>query len=338
MAGAVRGGHTALTCTVEQVLVYITLHWVPRHGRYGQPARAKSTLGQLSHLSTQLCHLGRGDTYDELSCTGNPCHSVDVQLYRRGLTRGAIGEEEVSAVPLTYAKYRRLIHYLRGQIRLAVAVTRLLLLRDLVCFLLMWETATRGHDCGKLQLTDFRDPRNPQRAYGGFPLPLPGGLGGYPDGFRLLLSQLGTKTYQGVRAPPVMLEPNAAPEMCLVRALAEYMQACGAPGAPPGSGLTGYLFRPLRADHTGFREAPLGSSGLTYRLRQHLQQAGLYGGETCHSFRRGTLQHMEANGAETAAMLARGQMRQTATLQRYLDPLRHLPVAAPGVTSDGSKG
>ncbi len=120
---------------------------------------------------------------------------------------------------------------------------------------------------------------------------------------------------------------SAEPELCFICTLAEYMQARQTPTAPPGSQLRGYLFRPLRRDHAGFREAPMGSSGLTYRLRQYLQQAGQYAGETCHSFRQGTLQHSEACGAGTDALMAQGQMRSGATLQRYLDPHRHLSAA-----------
>ena len=313
---------TPLDCTPEQVLVYIHRYWIPRHSPNGKAIAPTTVLNQLSHLSTQFRLLGRGMSYDELACEGNPCRSVDMSLYRKGFSRGAVAEGflEQSAVPLTHEKFQTLIRYLWQRARLAAAVEQLLLLRDLVCFVIMWVTTSRGHDCGKLRLDDFRDPANPRRPYGGFPLPL---SLVYPVGFHLVMSQLGTKTYQGCRAPPVQLWPVGDLELCPIRALAEYSRVCLLPGAPAGSAITNYLFRPLRSDHAGFKESAMSSSGLTYRLRQHLQSAGLYDGETCHSFRRGALQHAQAAGLDEASLMALGQMRSAGTLKRYLDPTRH---------------
>jgi len=130
----------------------------------------------------------------------------------------------------------------------------------------------------------------------------------YPPGFHLALSQLGTKTYQGRRAPTVKLWPSAHPDVCPLRALAAYTQACLHPQAPPGSPVTQYLLCPLTAGHTGFKNCALSSSCMAYRLRQHLQSAGLYNGETCHSFRRGVLQHAQSEVADQASLLILGQI------------------------------
>jgi hypothetical protein len=151
----------------------------------------------------------------------------------------AEGFLEQSAVPLTHEKFRQLVSYLWQRARLATAVERLLLLRDLVCFVLMWVTTYHGHDCGKLRLDDFQDPTNLQQPYRGFPLSV---QLVYPVGFHLVMSQLGTKTYQGCRAPPVQLWPVGDLELCPLRVLAEYSQACLLPGAPAGSAITSYLF------------------------------------------------------------------------------------------------
>jgi hypothetical protein len=73
----------------------------------------------------------------------------------------------------------------------------------------------------------------------------------------------------------------------------------------------------------------MSSSGLTSRSRQHLKSAGLYNGKTCHSFRRGALQHAQALGADEASLMALGQMRSAGTLKRYLDPTRQEDPAGP---------
>lgn len=58
--------------------------------------------------------------------------------------------------------------------------------RHLACYKLMWTTACRGHDCGKLRVDDFRDPTNPRRAYNArfFPPPVTPQLV-YQQGFTL---------------------------------------------------------------------------------------------------------------------------------------------------------
>ncbi|GLC41162.1 hypothetical protein PLESTB_001797700 [Pleodorina starrii] len=318
------GGRQLMDCTPEQVLVYMEQHWTSAHrGRNstGRPSPS-AILSELSFLSTQFDLLGRRGVYDPQTGAGNPCLSSDVTIYRRGYQRqsGNAGYQERSAVPLTLAKYRRLVVYLYISAGAADGLARLVLLRDLLCFMYMWLTTTRGHDCGRLSLGDFRDPRDVGRPYGGFPLALLQPWEAYPAGFHLVVSQLGTKTYQGRRAPPVRLAPVEEMGFCFVRTLAQYLGFCRRGGWP----VQGYLFRPLEPNQSGFSERPLGSAALSARLRLHLQGAGLYEGETCHSFRRGALQHARSVGVPTAGLLELGQMRSLGTLQRYLDPSRHL--------------
>lgn len=78
----------------------------------------------------------------------------------------------------------------------------------------------------------------------------------------------------------------------------------------------------------------MSSSVMAYRLRQRLQSAGFYKGKMCHSFRLGTLQHVQVEGADEAPLMALGQMRSTRTLMQYLvrnwpeDPIRRRPAPA----------
>lgn len=74
-------------------------------------------------------------------------------------------------------------------------------------------------------------------------------------------------------------------------------------------------------DSSGFVDCAMSSSGLTYRLRQHLHKsARLYDGETCQF---SVLQYSQAAGADEVSLMVLGQMRSTGTLKQCLDSTRH---------------
>jgi hypothetical protein len=56
-------------------------------------------------------------------------------------------------------------------------------------------------------------------------------------------------------------------------------------------GENGYLFRAQNRSRNGFDDKPITSSALRKRIQKRLQEAGLYEGETLHSFRRSVVQH-----------------------------------------------
>jgi integrase len=322
------GGRTILDCSPDDVLVYLTEHWLPRHaGRQSDVPGPSAVKSHLSLLSGALARAGREGRYNAVTGEGNPCACVWVEDYRKGYQRQQMlaGYQEVSAVPLTAQKYEALVDYLWGLInRTSGARDLLVLLRDLLCILLLWQTAQRAHDIGKLGLGDFVDPAQPDQPYRGFPLPAPWECGGsaVPT---LCVSERGTKTYRLGRAPAVWLWPNpAALAFCVPRVLGLYLWLCRQPGAPPGSAVVDYLFRPLTPDQRSFKAIPLRTSTLSARLKLHLQAAGLYAGETCHSFRRGALQAAAGDGASTEELLRFSQLRTPAILKRYLDGERHL--------------
>ncbi|KAG2439632.1 hypothetical protein HXX76_004984 [Chlamydomonas incerta] len=227
--GQYGGGRTLSDCTPDQVLVYLQQHWTSVHrGRGGGEPSASAVLGQLSFLSTVFCLIGRGDSYDESRQTGNPCASADVELYWRGYTRAAgdRGQLEVSAVPLTPAKYVALVAHLWRMATGAVGLDRAVLLRDLLCWQFMWQTATRGRDCGKLRVDDFREPGRTSEAYRGF------GASSAPT--LLVLSQFGTKTYPGRRAPVREIGRTESEPLCFIRTLWAYLAALAQ--LPPAAG------------------------------------------------------------------------------------------------------
>ena len=55
--------------------------------------------------------------------------------------------------------------------------------------------------------------------------------------------------------------------------------------------LDGYLLRPMARANASFKEEPFSTDSINKRLQHHLQRLGLFGGESSHGFRRGTVLH-----------------------------------------------
>ena len=76
------------------------------------------------------------------------------------------GYLEGSAVPINEGKLHQLVDYLDKLLsRQPLTMTRLLLERDALLALLMWETSLRGINCGRITLLDFFLPGG--QAHGG---------------------------------------------------------------------------------------------------------------------------------------------------------------------------
>lgn len=145
---------------------------------------------------------------------------------------------------------------------------QLLLLRDIVLVLLMWETSMQGNNCGKLTCSDVFLP-------GGQPAPFPL-CKPVARGTSLVLKPDGTKTAKGERSGPfTLIATEDSQHSCLVR-LIQYLQH----RYPAGQIQHRYLFSPLTSTQQGFADAPPTASALGKRLNKHLQDAGLYAGES----------------------------------------------------------
>jgi integrase len=72
----------------------------------------------------------------------------------------------------------------------------------------------------------------------------------------------------------------------------------------------GYLFRPLNRRRDEFEDEALSASALRKRVQQHLKDAGLYEGETVHSFRRSAVQRAaEIEGFDVPKLMALGRWK-----------------------------
>ncbi|EFJ50983.1 hypothetical protein VOLCADRAFT_103623, partial [Volvox carteri f. nagariensis] len=70
-------------CTPDDVLVYMTVWWLPRHqGRSGGPVGPAAVKSHLSCLSGFFSRVGRGGRFDVSTGQGNPCDCIWVEDFR----------------------------------------------------------------------------------------------------------------------------------------------------------------------------------------------------------------------------------------------------------------
>ena len=309
---------TLLSCTPADIVVYLESHWLAQHAGTILPdgemiASPKGVSQCLSSCSTGFKLIGRMGEWNVLTNSGNPVESTLINQYRKGykLEAWRAGYLEGSAVPFMQAsKVFQLVDHIDSVLAgVSSPIGQLTLHRDIVLLLLMWETPMRGKDCGKLQWADFFLPSGEQA-----PFPLTGSSS-------LLVKPNGTKTVKGQRSGPFPLTVGAnVKHSCLPRLLA-YMQLLNASGHFG----TGFLFRPLLPNRQAFQDEPMTGSNLGKRLTKHLQDAGVYAGESNHGFRRGQIQRMVANGMTKTAIGDATQIKTLSIVDLYADVSRHIP-------------
>ena len=82
------------------------------------------------------------------------------------------------------------------------------------------------------------------------------------------------------------------------------------------------MFSPQAKSKKALTDEALSSSAFGQRLREHLERAGLAGGETVHGLRRGRTQALSASGLSAEAVMEVMGMKSKATFQLYNDPTR----------------
>ena len=280
------------TCTPADILVYMESHWLPLHGGTMLPegtliASPSGVNACLSNFSTGFTLIGRVGDWNSLTSQGNPILSTDICQYRKGYKMQAwrLGYLEGLAVPMSSDEVCSLVDHLDScTSNSATPQQQLLLERDILLVLLMWETPLRGKDIGKVSIEDFFTLE-------GQPIQAPTGQlhllsTTLPVGSQLSLRPNGTKTTKCQRYGPFMLTVTSDSQHCFLARLPGYLQQ-----RHPGGPLTSrFLFSPLTPNRRGFADALMGSTSIGHRLGKHLEAAGLYAGESNHGFRRGQIQ------------------------------------------------
>jgi hypothetical protein len=177
-----------------------------------------------------------------------------------------------------------------------------------------WESSLRGKDAGKITLQDFFDGK-------GVAVDLLA-LQDVAEGFCVYIIPNGTKTVKGRRADAQCFVVTDDSQFCFLRRLLAFVHHCKGAGFP----ISSYLFRPLDGSKKSFKEQAYLSSGLWHSIAKYLTLAGLFEGETAHSFRRGGMQAAFYTGsASFGEVQQRAQLKSASIVKRYLNPARHIP-------------
>ena len=314
-------GKTLVTCTPADLIAFVESHWLAAHAGTtvadGSIISSPSGVNQcLSRLSTGFNLIGRVNSWTPEAPSGNPVQSSLVASWRKGykLQAWRLGYLEGSAVPISEGKLHQLVDYLDQLLsRQPPTMTRLLLERDALSALLMWETSLRGINCGGITLSDFSLPEGQALR-----LPLADPL---PGGSMLILKPNGTKTVKGRRSGPFNLVVGTDPCHSFLGRLPAFLKHRLANGVSEQT----CFFSPLTSDRRAFKDSGSSASDIGKRMRHHLEQAGLYAGESNHGFRRGSMQALAAAGMASADMGQKVQINTAITVAKNLDLTRHEP-------------
>jgi integrase len=175
--------------------------------------------------------------------------------------------------------------------KMAQGIMRCCALTDLAAILYLWEAWVRGKECGNLE------KRQVHEADG---VVLPGW------------------------SKAVQQEPSSRIEVSceegswtFLSAAAAVIKEAEAIGQPVGDG---FLFRPLTRDRRSFRQEAITASALRSRVQNALKRAGLFEGETLHSFCRSAAQHaVEVQGFTVAKAMQKGRWKNYSAFRGYVE-------------------
>ena len=267
-------GVTVETATAADVGAFVMGDWIPSHSA-GCRTKLPGT-GETIPSASAVTHVVKdlSKSYSLLGFEGrnNPAKAEVVKSFRVGYEK-MLHEQGVKvqrAKVFTEAKLDALLAHLARLLRgSSPGLERCVLLSDQAAALYLWETLARGKECGQLQRRQVE--LEEQAAYPGW-----------------------SKT---VRQEPSARIPLAAPEsqsrLTFVEAAEALLLGMEEAGHPVGE--DGFLFRAMNRSRTGFVNEPMSSDTLRKRLQKRLKEAGLFEGETVHSFRRSAVQHAAVN-------------------------------------------
>ena len=262
--------------------------------------------------------------WDPSTSTGNSILSTDLAQYREAYRMQAwrSGYLEWSAMPTNSSNLKvfQLVKYLdHGMQSSTSGLAQLLVERDIMLLLLMWETPLRGNDIGKVSFSDFF-------LHDGQPIQTPtrqlqGSSSTAATGFQLTLRPNGTKTVKCHRSGPFTLTVTEDLQHCFLARLSSYFRH----RFPAGQMASTYLFSPLTANRRSFADAAMRATSIGHRLNKHLESAGLYAGESNYGFRRGQIHDLVAAGVSKPQIGEAVQIKTASGLEKYVDVSRLVP-------------
>ena len=325
-----RWGSSWDSCDPTAVLIYIHFDLLPKHpGRGGGAPSASAVNGLISALSRVFHLRGRDQAWSNQNCSGNPVRSDLISNFKEcyARQRQQAGTCERSAVPMRQERHNLMMQHLASEVAAAEQSGQVQLAgrhkRDAALLACLWAHARRGADMLNCYWGGLFVPGNPDQ------LAVSHWAAGLPACKQLYLVPRQDKTTRKERVGTLVLTQMQPDACCPVYWLREHCVHQARHGT-----LDGPIFGAM--DNKGQRA--LSSSALRERFKRTLANSGPDHGETVHGMRRGRLQHEQAAGATDSDMRLLSGIRTDKTLQRYLDPGRHLAVQRDNVPLFGGSG
>jgi hypothetical protein len=287
------------------IVTYMEGDYVPNHGRTvlptGEVVPAFSTVkGCLAALKRLFDLHGRTGPWSDETLQGNPRTSPLVTDWLGGYERDMLkwGFEACAAYPLSDEKRRALIDYIDGM-RAALAATdtkaAALFQRDALLYCYLWDSVQRGAEGARLLFGDIHE----DTPLGSFSRPT-------------LL-----KNRKRLRCGSCKLSRENS-----IYAFLNRLEAWRATLRVHGAGTSGPspVFPAVgRGSLLEILDTPISGSVVYERFVSQLKAAGLYCGESVHSFRRGSTQARKAAGATERELMDGLLVDTPAIAQRYGD-------------------
>jgi integrase len=202
------------------------------------------------------------------------------------------GVREKRARVFKEQKVTDLVAYLERRAEEACGIRRCVYKMDLAAVDYLWESWARGKECGELRAdqVDFTDQ---------------------------VVAPGWSKTVQAEPSCIIDLEDRRGDRFMrsavgLIQEMERQWHLIG----------MGNLFRPLNKQRDGFVDEPLSANALRKRIQQHLKDAGLYEGETLHSFRRSAVQGAaQIEGFDVPRLMALGRWKSYAAFRIYVEEI-----------------
>jgi integrase len=293
-----RVGHglRAETACDLDVIAFVQGFWIPEHkrncrtrmGEDGEKvASASAVKGMIQQIAKSYSMKGRTDGM-------NPAKQESVKSYCDGY-RMWLKENRVRERRAKVFKERKvsdLVEHLERRVKESGGLRRCVLMMDLAAVDYLWESWARGKECGELRVDQI-------------------------DFESQVVSPGWSKTVQN--EPSASIDMSGARGGRFIRSAVALIREMEKQGHPIG---TGSLFRPINRQTDGFTEECLSASALRKRIQQHLKDAGLFEGETLHSFRRSAVQGAaEIEGFDVAKLMALGRWKSYAAFRIYVEEI-----------------
>jgi hypothetical protein len=198
--------------------------------------------------------------------TGNPAASHILKKHLQAVTQEQVNAKVSikQATPLMFSKLGQLCRHLSYRVFAEEdSLTRFLFARDLAYFSILCHSGSRGGDLGLVTADRC------------FDIPCSEGI---------LISQVEGKVATLDSPKNCIIIPSKDNEICPVKNFRKYIKVAMESNINLNEG---YVFRIKDRESRTIVNEPVSSSGMTERLKLHLNTLNLYEGETSHSSRRG---------------------------------------------------